>query len=50
MKNEYIICEVTSAPILVTVTSKETKVRNLSLKQLGDQYLLKKEIIRLTKF
>jgi hypothetical protein len=46
MKNEYIICEVTSAPILVTVNSKETKVRNLSLRKLGDQYLLKKEMIK----
>ena len=40
VKKEYIICEITSAPKLVTVNSKETKIRKLSLKQLGDKNIL----------
>ena len=35
MKKEYIICEITSAPKLVTVTSKETKIRAMFRHQLS---------------
>lgn len=43
MKKQYISYEVTSAPQLVTITSKGISFKQLSLKQLGDNHIKNKK-------